>query len=98
MARTTPPTALTATTTSGGAFHTGQEHEPDERDSKISATVDRGRPNRVVKRGAEQSDHRGVHAAHDGLGSCAFPKRLPERQRANEGKDAGHENSDEADG
>ena len=96
-ARPIPPSALIATTTSGGACQTARRTKPDQRQREISRRLHRARPDRVVKRRAKQADHRRVDAPHDRLRVGAPPEGFPERQGAHEHEDARQENGNQAD-
>src|ERR1035437_1432496 len=68
-----------------------EKHKSNQGDPKISGGLYRTRPNRIVKRCPEQTDHRSVHAPHCRLCPSAAPEGIPKRQRAHEYQNAGEE-------
>ena len=72
-----------------------EQNEADKRDAEISRRLDRTGPDRIVKRGAEQTDDGGVDAAHYGLRAGAFSEGVPERQRAEQDQDTGKKNAEQ---
>ena len=72
-----------------------QQHKADQRDGEIGRRPHRRGPHRVVERGAEHTDHRGIDAAHRRLRAGAIAQRVPERQHPDENEDPGKEDADQ---
>ncbi len=74
-----------------------EQDKADERNAKIAGRSHRACPHRMIERGSEQADDRGIDAAHHRLCSRAAAEGFPERQGADEDQNAGQENADKPD-
>ena len=91
-----PPSALTITTTSGGARQAVRRTKPTSAIPKSPGVLTERGPQRIVQRRTKEPDDRGIDAAHHGLRVLALAEAVPERQRANEDQHAGKENAEQA--
>ena len=62
----------------------GEKYKSNQRKPKISRGLHRTRPDRIVKRRAQETDDRRVYAPHYRLCPNVSPEGFPERQCANE--------------